>query len=218
MSHPATQLGFDALLTSADQANRKRQVEREAGHLPSAMAEALPFYRGLIESHHAAMLAADAAEAMRLKDEAHRLAKRLNGGEPGILADENAPGSVLERETAAPAGVIPLWGQKADFCITIGHMRARIEMDGLFGICSFIIWPGMRARAIDYDRPFLSETGFRSFLGIHAELVPNLTPDAFAREVIASYVAHQLKNRLVAIGGHRRGCSKPYAKPSAHAL
>ncbi len=203
------QLGFDALLISADQANRKRQVDRETGHLPSTMTEALPFYRGLIENHHAAMLATDEAEAMRLKMEAHKLAVRLNGGAPGILADENAPGSVLEREAAAPAGTFPLWGQRADFCITVGSMRVRIEMDGLFGICSFTIWPGMRAHAIDDDRPFLSETGYRSFLGIHAELVPNLTPDGFAREVISSYVARQLRNRLVAIRSeHPEHCAE----------
>jgi hypothetical protein len=201
----SSQLGFDELLTSADQANRKRQVERETGHLPSTISEALPFYRGLIERHHAAMLAADEAEAMRLKEEAHMLAKRLNGGAPGILADENAPGCVLEREAAGPAGVIPLWGQRGDFCVTLASMRARIEMDGLFGLCSFTVWPGMRVHAIDHDRLFLSETGFRSFLGINAELVPNLTPEGFATGVILSYVARQLGNRLVAIGGeHRR--------------
>src|ERR1035441_9244172 len=126
----SSQLVFDALLASADQANRKRQVERETGHLPSTIAEALPFYRGLIESHHTAMLAADGAEAMRLKEEAYRLAKLLNGGERGVLADENSPGCVLEREAAAPAGAVPLWGQRGDFPITLGSMRVRIGMDG----------------------------------------------------------------------------------------
>lgn len=77
------QFGFDALLTSFGHANRKRQVQRETGHLPCTMAEALPLYRGLIERHHAAMLAADEAEAMRLKEEAHKLAGHLNGGDPG---------------------------------------------------------------------------------------------------------------------------------------
>jgi hypothetical protein len=206
MTSPS-QLGFDDLLTSADEQNRTRQGERETGHLPSTITEALPFYRGLIEGHHAAMLAADETEAMRLKEEAHMLAKRLNGGQPGILAGEDAPGCVLEREAAAPVGVIPLWGQRGDFCVTLASMRARIEMDGLFGLCSFTVWPGMQVHAVDYDRPFLSGTGFRRFLGITAELVPNLTPDAFATGVIASYVASHLKNRLVPIGGeHRRPC------------
>jgi hypothetical protein len=201
----ASQLGFDALLASADDANHKRQVQRETGHLPSTMTEALPFYRSLIESHHAAMLADDESEAMRLKKEARRLAVRLNGDNVlGIFAADDAPGCVLERETAAPIGTPPLWGQKGDFVLTVEGMRVRIEMDGLFGICSHTVWPGIKAHAVDHERPFLSETGFRSFLGIQAELIPNLTPEAFAREVISSYVGRHLGNRLVAIRSEYR--------------
>lgn len=196
-----TQLGFDALLADADRANHERAFERETGHLPSTMAEALPFYRCLIERHHAAMLAADVAEAMRLREEAHKLAYRLNGGNPGILADADAPGCALERKTAAPIGAVPLWGQQGDFRIEIGRMQVRIEMDGMFGICATVsVWPGFSARAIEFDRPFLSETGYRSFLGLHhGELAPKLTPDAFARDAVSAYVRHELRNRLVAI-------------------
>lgn len=193
---PSSQLGFDALLTDADATNRAKRLERETGHLPSTMEDALPYCRALIERHHAAMLAADENEAMRLKKEAHALARRLNGGAPGILAHEGAPGCVLERECAAPDGSAPLWGQKASFTITVADMPVRIEMDGLFGICFHSVWPGFSANAVDFTRPFLSETGYRSFLGIHAEAVPGLTPEAFARHVIASYVARELKGRL----------------------
>jgi hypothetical protein len=34
----------------------------------------------------------------------------------------------------------------------------------------------------------LSETGFRTFLGVSGDLVPELTPEDFARAVIAPYV------------------------------
>src|SRR5690606_16264225 len=108
------------------------------------------------------------------------LALRLNDGEPGILAHEGAPGRVLTRETAAPSGTVPLWGQEGDFIITVGRMRVRIALDGLFGIASsFAFWPGFAAHAVDYDRPFISQTDYRSFLGIHAAPVPDLTPDDF---------------------------------------
>jgi len=80
------QLGFDALLTAADTENRTRKFERETAHLPGTMDRALPFYRALIDRHHAAMLAANVDEAMGLRDEAHKLALRLNAGELGILA------------------------------------------------------------------------------------------------------------------------------------
>ena len=194
MKHRDTQLGFDALLADAERVNRQRLFEQETAHLPSAMAEALPFYRILIDRHHVAMLAGDTAEAMPLREEAHNLAYRLNGGNPGILANAAAPGCVLERETAAPPGTVPLWGQRGEFRVAVGRMQVRIEMDGMFGICSTVsIWPGFSAHAVEFDRPFLSETGYRG------DLVPGLTPDAFARDAISAYVTQALKGRLVAI-------------------
>jgi len=200
MRSDQAQLGFDGLLLAAAEDNRKREVERETAHLPSTMEEAVPFYRLLIRQHHAAMLAADIETAMRLRKEAELLAVRLNGGEPGILAGEDAPGCVLARETAAEPGTVPLWGQEGEFTVTVNAMRVRIEMDGMFGIGSlFMFWPGFAAHAVDLGQPFLSETGYRSFLGIHADAAPGLTPDAFAGKIIASHIRRELKGRLVAI-------------------
>ncbi len=195
-----SQLGFDALLTDAESANRAHRFERETGHLPDTMAEAVPFMRILIRQHHAAMQIADVDAVMALRDEAYKLALRLNGGKPGILADDEAPGCVLECKNAAPQGDIPLWGQHGSFVVTIDSMRVRIELDGFFGIGGrYKFWPGFSARAVDFDRPFLSATGYRSFLGIHADPVPGLTPDAFTCKMIAGYVERELKGKLVAI-------------------
>lgn len=204
MTPESHQLGFDALLASADKANHLRQIEQQTGHLPSTMEEALPFYRSLIDRHHAAMLAADESETLRLRKEARKLALRLNGGDTAILADENAPGRVLERETAAPIDTPPLWGQSGDFCVTTVGMRVRIRTRGMFGIgMSWSFWPGFCAHAVDYARPFLSETGYRSFLGTHAALVPNMTPETFAQEIVASFVERNLKGRLLHIRHER---------------
>ena len=72
---------------------------------------------------------------------------------------------------------MPLWGQAGEFTVTVDAMRVRIEIKGMFGIGStFCLFPGFYARAVDMDRPFLSETGFRSFLGVSGDLVPGLTP------------------------------------------
>jgi hypothetical protein len=68
-------------------------------------------------------------------------------------------------------------------------MRVRIELQGMFGIGStFCLFPGFYAHAVDRDRPFLSETGFRSFLGVSGQLVPGLTLDEFARADITTYM------------------------------
>jgi hypothetical protein len=201
MTHLSTeQLGFDALLQETESDNRLRKFQRETAHLPDTMEAGLPYYRILIRQHHAAMLAANVDEAMRLRHQADLLARRLNDGEPGILAGPDAPGCVLERESAAAPGAVPLWGQKGEFIVTAGAMRVRVEIEGMFGIGSgFCYWPGFSAHAVDFDRPFLSETGYRSFLGIHADPAPNLTPDEFVRKVIDAHVARELKGRLLAI-------------------
>jgi hypothetical protein len=199
------QLGFEGLLAAAAEDNRKRKLDRETGHLPASMEEGIPFFRLLIRQHHAAMLAADVDTAMRLRKEAELLALRINGGESGILAGPEAPGCVLARATSAAPEAVPLWGQTGEFTITVDGMKVRIELEGIFGIgCGFCYWPGFAARAVDYDRPFLSETGYRSFLGIHADPAPGLTPDTFAEKIVAAYVARECRGRLLAIAPRYR--------------
>lgn len=192
------QLGFAALLAEADTTNRQRDFEKATGHLPGTLAGAVPFYRALLERHHAAMLAADTEEVFRLREEARSLALRLNGGQPGILAGPDAPGCALGRETAAPPGAVPLWGQEGDFVVNTASMRVRIVMRGMFGVYGMGFWPGFAAHAVDRDRPFISATGYRSFLGIiYADIVPDIAPNDLAASVIASYVAEALRGRLV---------------------
>lgn len=198
--HVPGQLGFDDLLADADQQNRAHEFERETGHLPSTMNEALPFFRSLLEEHHAAMLVADIERVHALREEAKKLALRLNNGNPGIIAGEDAPGCMLERLTAAVPGEIPLWGQQGEFTIEAAGTSARIAMNGVFGIGSSVsFWHGFAARSVDASKPFISETGYRSFLGVHADAVSDMMPDAFVRSVLESFKARELKGRLVAI-------------------
>lgn len=201
MHAPApAQLGFDALLAEAETVNHQQEIARATAHLPGTMAEALPCFRDLQGRHHAAMLAADVEAALALRAEARELALKLNGGRPGILAGADAPGCVLARETAAAPGAAPLWGQQGDFEIDHDGMRVRITMDGIFGIGAATgFWLGFEAFAVDLTRPFLSETGYRSFLGCGLELAPGVTPERFAARIIGHFVAHTLRGRLTPI-------------------
>lgn len=117
---------------------------------------------------------------------------------------------MLARETAAAPGTVPLWGQQGEFIIEVNgtccaeasawRVRARIAINGMFGIGSgFAYWPGFAAHAVGDLHPFISETGYRSFVGIHAEPEPGLTPDAFAAKVIAANIRGELKGKLRAI-------------------
>ena len=198
--NPRFQLGFDALLLEADHTNHARRIEQANAHLPGTMKEAMRFFWELLDEHHAAMLAGQVDEVMFCREEAHRLAVKLNGGKRGILADEASPGCILARETAATAGCMPAWGQKGSFVIAVDGIRVRIDMDGLFGLfATTSFWPAFSAHAVDADRPFISETGYRSFLSVGADPVPGLTPDAFAGKVIAAHVQTEMKGKLVAV-------------------
>lgn len=198
--HDDRQFGFDALLLDADRANHAQRTEKESGHLPATMQEALPLFRELLEEHDAAMRRGNPEEVTFCREEACRLARRLNGDVPGYLAGPDAPGSVLTRETEAAEDTVPLWGQAGSFVVTVAGARVRVAFAGMFGIgMTTGFWPGFDAHAVDRDRPFISETGYRSFLGIHAPPVPDMTPERFATEVIAAYVRGERKGRLIAI-------------------
>ena len=198
------QLGFDALLQTAAADNEQRRQERACAHLPGTMDKAVPFFRSLIDQHHAAMLAGDAAEVERVREEVHQLAVKLNNYEAGIIADDDAPGCVLDRLTTAPEGTVPLWGQSGSFVIECADMRVRIEMDGLFGIAWRSSWLGLAAHAVDWEKPFISETGYRSFLGCGGVLAPGFTPEYFAAGIIAAHLRSDLKGKLRSIRPEHR--------------
>ena len=197
---PTRQFGFDALLLDAEQANHARKMEQKYAHLPSTMADAVPFLWELLDEHHAAMVAGLADETMWCREEARNLAVHLNGGRAGILADEASPGCVLARETSAAPGTVPAWGQNGSFIVTVAGMRVRIEIEGIFGLfAAWSFWPSFSAHAVDPGRPFISETGYRSFLSVRLAPLPGLLPDSFAAEAIEAHLRQEMKGKLVAI-------------------
>jgi hypothetical protein len=180
--------------------------ERETAHLPAQMDAGIDAYRAMLEEHNRAMLAGDEKRVMALRKEANRLAVKLNGGEHGILGGPDAPGYVLMRSTAAPPGTVPIWGQQGEFDIKVGDMPVHIEMDGMLGICqSMSVWPGFSANVVEPEKPFFSETGFRSFIGVHADASPGITPDEFAHQVIAAHIRGECKGKLRSVKEEYRG-------------
>jgi hypothetical protein len=161
------------------------------------MDEGIAHYRMLLNKHNEAMLAGNKTTAIAIREEGNRLAVKLNNGEPGILGGPDAPGYVRMRETAASPGAVPMWGQRGDFTVTVDDMPVHIVMDGMVGVCaSMDVWPGFSANVAEPEKPFISETGYRSFLGVHADLVPGLRPDAFIREVIAAHIKGPCRGKL----------------------
>ena len=126
------------------------------------------------------------------------MAQKLNGGKPGILAQDDAPGYVLARACAANQGCVPLWGQDGTFDISAFGTECRVAFRGMFGIgATAMPYLGFEVRAVDIAQPFISGTGYRSFLGCSVSPQDGMTPKDFASKVIAHHVESELKGKLV---------------------
>lgn len=71
----------------------------------------------------------------------------------------NSGSAWLGKQLAAPDGEIPMHGQPGRFILNIHGCSTDVRYPGLFA------GNGLDGRVIDLDRPFFSETGFRSFTG-----------------------------------------------------
>jgi hypothetical protein len=88
-------------------------------------------------------------------------------------------------------------GQTGSFTINVDGMPVRIQQDGMFATDSLhMTWPAIGAHAVDSQKPFISETGSRCFIGVRAEMEPGITPDAFARRMVEAYIAQECKGKL----------------------
>ncbi len=183
------QLGFDGLLASAAEDNRLYHLKRRTTSLPGDMSAGIPYFKALIIQIDEAVRAQDWECVQVLDDEAHDLALKLNGFDPGILAHDDAPGYELARMTAADPGTVPLWGQAGEFTITIDSHPVRIEMRGIFAIGSLA---GFTARGVNNDQPF----PYRSFISSGVPCDPDMTPESFAYELVRRFVDEERKAAL----------------------
>jgi hypothetical protein len=71
-----------------------------------------------------------------------------------------------------------------------------------------VLLASLAAHALDWNKLFLSETGYRSFLGIGGDLQPGFTPDSYARAIVAAHVRRELKGRRPAVQEDTTGLSQ----------
>ena len=108
----------------------------------------------------AAVMRGDGAAAEVAGDRYEAIIWKLNGGTNfGCMADDEAAGRVIERHCAAVPGEVPLWGQRGQFLAVTGDMRALVEYEAGYG---GPLNAHFQFHAVDLDRPFISETGYRS--------------------------------------------------------
>lgn len=194
--------------TSLFDAFAEAEFDAKTAHMPSSIEEAIPYYRTIIDRYNAAILAGQPLQAAMIEQEAEDLAIRLNGGTRcGIKGDrETAVCYVLERAAAAKPGEIPLWGETGNFTLEVDACPVHIAFEGLYGICI----PQFAAHAVQYDRPFISETGFRSFMAHGFDCTGGgITVDLYVRTVIEEYIARELKGKLRRIDDRYRKREEP---------
>lgn len=162
---------------------REDRAARIASLLPSDPAALLDVAAGAVRALHAAVLAGDAGAAAEADERYEAVLWKMNGGRFfGCLADENSSGRVIERHCRATPGAVPLWGQSGAFAVTVNGMRAIVKVSDRIGSRIGTNHVSFEFRAVDLDRPFISETGYRSH---YDALRAGFTVDQVATAILA---------------------------------
>ncbi|CAD7741817.1 Protein KlcB (plasmid) [Xanthomonas hydrangeae] len=125
---------------------------------------------------------------------------KLNGSTFfGSNGDEDAASRVVERYCQAAPGEVPMWGQVGEFLIEVDGVRAVVEIGRGY---RRVFDRYYAFHAVDLDRPFISETGFRAHFDSARKRV---TVDQVTRGIFAEflrthrrYLEPDYQNRLAA--------------------
>lgn len=121
--------------------------------LPDDPAELEVCAERVLHLYHDAMLAAD----VQALDDAHLVHQacvvKLNGGT--VLGCGSVQDALAAKFAATP-GQVPRWGQPGEFLLEVDGMRLVVKMDAddLDNHC------GAELHAVDFDKPFVSRTGY----------------------------------------------------------
>ncbi|WP_246765560.1 klcB [Aminobacter sp. SR38] len=160
--------------------------------LPTDRDELLAAAVAAVVEIDAAIMRGDGAAAEAASDRYEAVIWKMNGGtHVGSMADHDAPGQVIERHCAAVPGDVPLWGQRGQFLVADGDMRALVEYEAGYG---GPLGAHFQFHVIDLDRPFISETGYRS----HFDTAQGcMTVDEVARGILAAQRAEKKRPVMV---------------------
>nr|CDG15364.1 FIG00466505: hypothetical protein [Yersinia pestis 16/95] len=140
----------------------------------------------------AAVMRGDGAAAELAGERYEAIIWKLNGGTNfGCMAHDEAAGRVIERHCAAVPGDVPLWGQRGQFLVVAGGVRALVEYEAGYG---GPLNAHFQFHAVDLDRPFISATGYRS----HFDTARGcMTVDEVARGILAAMLAEKKRPVLI---------------------
>jgi hypothetical protein len=157
------------------------------------------FYAGILDRYDAAMMSADTAAAIEVKDECElfreHVYEALQDQPSTCLAGVSGQ---LSKDNRAADGTVPKWGQEGTFTITVASVPVRIEVGHLCGIGMYgeNLLPHFSIHIVDKHRNFLSHTGYRSFFLNMQDTEPGVTlADAIGR-ILRDHVQRDLKGKL----------------------
>jgi hypothetical protein len=158
------------------------QTAMVAALMPSDRAALIQLAAQAISDFDVAVIAGEAASCDAAMSRYDAAVWKLNGGTfTGAEMDDDSAGTVLERETAARAGTTPKWGQSGEFQIRVSGLRSVLRVSHRLRIRAHFEF-----HAIDSDRPYISETGYRS----HFAAVPfGRTVTEAAELIFAEFIA-----------------------------
>ncbi|MFJ7111267.1 KlcB family protein [Pseudomonas sp. NPDC098740] len=159
------------------------------------------------EKYHDAVLAGHVEVLDQMESAYGALVYKLNGETMmGCMADADSAGHVLARAVAARPGQVPRWGQAGEFLLEVEGVRVWVVMtDDMLGnhrACDL--------HAVDLDKPFISETGYRS-AGLTVTSSLGDTVDQSARRMVLDVMKSE--GRLKAIKADAWARSSPKKRP-----
>ena len=171
-------------------AEKRKEKPTEREEITAALAASMPTDKtGLVAEAMAAVTALHTAVVLNDSQGAADAGNRyeatvwkLNGGTFfGCRADDLAAGKIIEKHCASAFGKVPMWGQTGQFLIEVEAIRALVDFGYGYGVGG----THYDFHAVDLDRSFISETGYRSHLDV---LAAGRTVDEAASAIFTGYL------------------------------
>lgn len=161
---------------------RGEMMAKLAALMPTDRAGLLAVAKVAADELHAGVMACDDDAVKLAKNRYEAATWKLNGGTLfGSQGDQEAAGCLIDRYCSAEPGDVPGWGQLGQFLIEAKGLRALVDFGGGIGLmgCHFVF------NAVDLDKPFVSETGYRSHFD---RLRGGITVDAAASAIFSDLI------------------------------
>lgn len=178
--------------------NKQEQKPADREEIAAGLAASMPAdrdgllneARAAVEALHAAVMACDDAAASNAGNRYEAAIWKLNGGTFfACMAEKTSAGRVIEDYCRAAPGQVPTWGQAGQFLIEVDGIRALVKFRNGFTFLT----AHYEYLAVDLDRPFISETGYRS---VFEDAIGGKTPAEASAAIFAGLLSSERRKKI----------------------